>query len=250
MMASDSDKIIRETPDIETASADYALRFGGRIGAYFLEVQSKLTIGLLQRKEIRTVLEVGGGHGQLYGSLVKEGYTVTVTGSAPECKARLRHPRSGHDVRFISSDLLSFPFRDCSFDAVIAIRLLPHLQKWPQLISEMCRVANDLVIFDYPDFCSFNLFYRLAFRWKKAVERNTRTFSLFTRRTIAAELHNHGFDQITYHPQFFMPMVVYRVARYPSLARMVEAVARTFRLTQWFGSPVITQASRKNLKYY
>ncbi len=78
-----------ETADIETASDDYAARFSGAVGSYFLQVQSRLTLDLLEDLPRASVLDVGGGHAQLTRPLIDNGYTVTVTGSADICRTRL-----------------------------------------------------------------------------------------------------------------------------------------------------------------
>lgn len=235
---------VRETPDIETASEDYATRFSGRLGVYFLSVQSRITLELISQRGINTILDVGGGHGQLYFPLTRAGYSVTVTGSSPVCKARLTKLRGDRSARFIACDLRYLPFANRSFDAVVGFRLMPHLCQWQTVLSEMCRVAKDIVVIDYPDIRSFNILYRLAFKMKLALEKNTRTFSLFDRNTIARQFRREGFEDIAFHPQFFMPMVAYRAARSKRLAKLVEGSARFLGLTKFLGSPVITRAVR------
>ncbi len=55
-----------ETADIETSSDGYANRFGGKTGAWMLAVQERVTKQLLRDVPASaTVLDVGGGHGQL-----------------------------------------------------------------------------------------------------------------------------------------------------------------------------------------
>ena len=73
-------------PDIETASDDYARRFSGEVGAYFLDVQARTTLSLLEPWPGARVLDVGGGHGQVAIPLAENGFDVTVTGSSDECK--------------------------------------------------------------------------------------------------------------------------------------------------------------------
>ena len=53
----------RETPDIETSSDDYARRFAGPAGQFFLKIQEKAFERVLQGRPICSVLDVGGGHG-------------------------------------------------------------------------------------------------------------------------------------------------------------------------------------------
>src|SRR5262245_53053861 len=51
----------REEADVATSSADYARRFAGGVGAWFLEVQAKATVELLAPWPGASVLDVGGG---------------------------------------------------------------------------------------------------------------------------------------------------------------------------------------------
>ena len=50
-------------PDVETASDDYARRFSGPVGEWFLDVQERACLDLLRPWRGGTVLDVGGGHG-------------------------------------------------------------------------------------------------------------------------------------------------------------------------------------------
>ena len=65
-------------PDVETSSEDYARRFAGGVGAWFVEAQARITLELLAPWPRARVLDVGGGHAQLTGPLVEAGYDVTV----------------------------------------------------------------------------------------------------------------------------------------------------------------------------
>ena len=51
----------REEADVTTSSADYARRFAGGVGAWFLEVQAKATLDLLAPWPGASVLDVGAG---------------------------------------------------------------------------------------------------------------------------------------------------------------------------------------------
>jgi hypothetical protein len=82
--------VVRECPDVVTSSEDYARRFSGRAGEYFLQVQDRAVQQALAHKPGRTVLDVGGGHGQVASGLASAGYEVTVLGSDNVCFDRLR----------------------------------------------------------------------------------------------------------------------------------------------------------------
>lgn len=233
-----------ETADVETSSEDYATRFSGSIGNYFLSVQTKLALGLLKNFNIKTVLDVGGGHAQLTIPLVKNHYDVTVVGSDESCRNRLDQFLELNQFKFRVCDMLDLPFENNSFDAVLAFRLLPHVCRWKSLLEEMCRVSNKIIIVDYPDIRSLNIFYKFMFRIKKMLEGNTRPFSLFSRNEIMSELYQHEFGRIVYKPEFFMPMVVYRILKSVVLAQISEYFFHTIGLTRLLGSPIILRAEK------
>ena len=71
--------LLAETPDIETSSADYASRFSGRAGEYFLEVQAQTVSEALAGLTPGTVLDVGGGPGT-YSVLLAQAHPQRVLG--------------------------------------------------------------------------------------------------------------------------------------------------------------------------
>ena len=231
-----------ETADIETASDDYASRFAGPVGRYFLDVQARLTLDLLRDLPGASILDVGGGHGQLTMPLAGAGFDVTVTGSADICRARLDKHCDKGSFTYLTCDCLNLPFEDNRFDVVMAFRLLPHADQWQRLIAEMCRVADKAVIFDYPDRRSANILYDLLFDLKKNMEGNTRTYTLFSRREIAAALMANGFTAPVFKPEFFMPMVIHRKMKSPQISGMLEACFRVTGLTSLFGSPIVVRS--------
>lgn len=235
-----------ETADIETASDDYASRFAGPVGRYFLDVQARLTLDLLRDLPGASILDVGGGHGQLTMPLAEAGFKLTVTGSGDICRVRLDKYCDKERFTYLTCDSLNLPFADNHFDVVMAFRLLPHADQWQSLIREMCRVAGKAVIFDYPDRRSANILYDLLFDLKKNMEGNTRTYTLFSRREIAAELTANGFTAPAFKPEFFMPMVIHRKMKSPKISGMLETCFRVTGLTFLFGSPIIVRSDMKS----
>ena len=230
--------------DIETSSEDYARRFSGATGRYFLDVQERITLRFLARWPGARVLDVGGGHAQVAVPLVSSGYDVTVLGSDESCRERLDRILPSGSFAFQTGNLLKLPYEQHSFDVVMSFRLLSHEPRWESLLAEMCRVARHAVIVDYPEIRSFNILYKLLFGAKKAFEGNTRAFITFRGPHVADSVKSHGFANVDYQPQFFFPMVVHRGLRRVSISRAIEAVAGRVGLRRCFGSPVILCASR------
>jgi SAM-dependent methyltransferase len=236
-----------ETADVETSSDDYARRFAGPVGDWFLERQAATTRELLgDLPASATVLDVGGGHGQLTPMLVAAGYDVLVTGSDASCASRLAPWLRAGRCRFEVGNVIALAHADRSFDAVLAFRLLPHVARWRELVTELCRVSRRIVIVDYPSSRSLNLFAERGFTAKKRFEGNTRPFTLFSPAEIRAALAAIGFAVTDSRPQFFWPMVLHRMLGSRGAARALEAPAGWLGLTRLAGSPVIIRAERSN----
>ena len=235
-----------EDADVSSSSDDYARRFAGAVGQWFLDIQTGITLDLLRGlPPPATVLDVGGGHAQIAPQLIEAGYEITVVGSDPVCAARLAPWTASGRCRFEVANLLSLPYADRSFDAVVCFRLLPHSVSWKGLIEELCRVARRSVILDFPSTRSANLFSSRLFQLKRAIELNTREFSLFNPSEINSAFRRNGFIVRKNRPQFLLPMVLHRWANQSVLSRVAETPGRLLGLTRWFGSPIIIRADRR-----
>ena len=233
-----------ETADIESSSEDYALRFSGAIGSWFLKVQEQATLQLLARHRAASVLDVGGGHGQLTGGLIRSDYRVTILGSSPSCNMRVQRYIDGNRCSFTVGNILDLPYPSRSFDIVLSFRLLPHVVQWKHFIGELSRVARNVVIVDYPSARSMNCLAPLLFDVKKRIEGDTRRFASFTERELLTEFEASGFKSAERYPEFFLPMVLHRVMQRPKLSSALERAARLSGATRFFGSPVILKVVR------
>jgi ubiquinone/menaquinone biosynthesis C-methylase UbiE len=233
---------MRETADIETSSEGYAARFSGPVGTWMLGVQERIVRRLLAELPGGTVLDVGGGHGQLASPLAASGRQLTVLGSDASCSRRLAPEIAAGSVRFVVGDVLALPYPDRSFDAVLCFRLLPHCDAWERLVAELCRVARAAVIVDYPTDESLNRVAPLLFGAKKRIEGNTRTFTLFRHRDVAQAFAAAGWQIARREPQFFLPMVLHRSLGCRPCSEALEAAGGALGLTRRWGSPVIALA--------
>lgn len=234
-----------EQPDLASSTDEYARRFAGAVGHYFLDVQWEFVRAFLPAPGTCRILDVGGGHAQLAQPLVKLGYDVTVFGSNDACIPRLDREVGAGKYHYVSGDLLSLPLDSDSFDIVLAFRLLPHLDNWPRFLDEVTRVASKSVVVDFPDLCSVNWFSERLFAAKAMVEDNTRHYRCFHQREIVDRLTTNEFCNIELQGQFLFPMAIHRLMRTRILSESLERVARATGMTERFGSPVILKASRK-----
>ena len=232
-----------EAPDIETASAEYAARFEGPAGQFLLAAQESAVRALLAPYAGQTLLEIGGGHGQLLRVYAALDLKVTLHGSRQSCFDRLSGPE------FERVDCLVGPYfelglPDRSFDVVVAIRLVMHEREWQRLLKEMCRVARKAVIIDYASTRSLNAVGPLLFKVKKKLEGNTRNYLSFSRDQLAQVLDRSGFNVLAEERELFLPTVVHRKLGANAMLRSTEKLCRTIGLTGALGSPVILRAQR------
>lgn len=243
---SNSETVFPETADIETSSHDYAQRFSGEIGAWLLQVQEKATLQLLSPYQQAKVLDVGGGHGQLTNALIQNGYQVTVVGSDNSCKTRIQSFIDQNLCSFQVGNILDLPYPNQAFDVVVSYRLLPHVQAWQKFLFELCRVARQAVIIDYPAVQSMNYIAPYLFQVKKKLEGNTRPFTCFREDELLNVCQSAGFVKGDRYPQFFLPMVLHRKLKSPKISSAMENLSRLAGLTNLLGSPVIIKLFRDN----
>ena len=241
MSATDPQCPFPETADIHTSSDEYATRFSGSAGHWMLTVQEKITRRMLRGYADASVLDVGGGHGQLAVPLCQDGWRVTVLGSDDSCRHRVQAVVDAGACRFVVGNVLNLPFPDNSFDVVLCFRLLTHCERWPELVRELCRVARQCVIVDYPTGQSLNAIAPALFGAKKKFEKNTRTWALFQHWQIRDEFSKNGFVPAETKKQFFLPMVMHRMLKSRALSAFLETVCRLLGLTCLWGSPVIVR---------
>lgn len=233
-----------ETADIETASDAYAARFSGAAGAWMLGVQESVTRSLVSEPPGSTILDVGGGHGQLAIPLARAGFRMTVTGSDASCRHRLSAEVAAGRCSFVVANSLALPYPERAFDCVLCFRLLTHCERWPELVAELCRVSAGAVIAEYPTSRSVNRIAPALFQAKKSLEGNTRPWRLFRDEEIDEAFQRCGFVPEQRAGQFCLPIVLHRTLRSPTVSRFLEGACRLAGLTRLFGSPVIVRMVR------
>lgn len=234
-----------ETADIQTASEDYANRFAGEIGKWFLRIQTETTLKCLAGYPQATVLDVGGGHGQTLNPLIQQGYQVTILGSSPICRARIQTFLDGNLCQFQVGNVLDLPYPDEAFDVAISYRFMAHVTQWQQFVRELSRVAKKAVIIDYPTTRSINALTPYLFQFKKNLEGNTRPFICYQEAELIRHFQDLGLHLDRRYAQFFYPMVVHRALKAAQFSAVLENSIRWTGLTRLLGSPVIAKFTKK-----
>lgn len=232
-----------EYADVFTSSAEYAGRFSGSSGNYMLLVQERAIASMLFPYKAMSVLDVGGGHGQLIGLYKRLGMNIMLHGSSPVCFERLGDLQS-ENIRRVVSSPSEIPLKDKSIDVVVSVRLLSHMDHWDDFLGELCRVARKAVIVDYPSTRSLNIFTPLLFDMKKNIEKNTRSYLSFSSRELRLSFQKYGYKKFSEQALFFLPMVVHRIGGGNTILRNAEAVFKLSRLTSFLGSPIILKAEK------
>lgn len=233
-----------EHADVETSGEAYARRFAGAVGAWLLGTQEAATLRMLTPYRAASVLDVGGGHGQVTAALVAHGHRVMVFGSAECCRRGVEAFLAAGQCAFQSGDLLALPYPDRSHDVVLSYRLLPHVARWKALLRELARVARRALLIDVPIRRSVNVLAPWLFAVKRRVEGNTRPFTLFDERAVLDVAATAGFVLGDRYAQFLLPMALHRLLGAPRLSAASERVLRAAGATSRFGSPVILKLVR------
>ena len=232
-------------PDVHSAGPGYAKRFGGDIGAFFLTRQWEVIEHALRTNKISagSVLDVGGGHGQLAPRFVAADWKVTVVGSPTASTEQLNSQLDRSDFEYVTSSLPSLPFPNRSFDLVTATRMLAHVPCVSDFLSEVCRVARRAVIVDYPVTGVVHRLAAMALRLKQKLEPDTRPYRCLHRSEVEALFAQHQFAIAAQTGQFLWPMALHRLARQRYLADILEAIPRRCGWAARWGSPIIALAT-------
>lgn len=231
-----------DSPDIHTASEAYARRFtgGGRVALIRQAECLEHMLGAMNAGPLR-VLDVGGGHAQTTETMLAHGHDVVVQGSAASCFQRLAPLARAQPDRLTgcASSLLTLPFADGSFDLVMALRLMAHVTRWRELLTEMLRVTRRYLVIDFPILSGAQRLAGILFRLKMRVEGNTRPFFLYNRRDVLHHLRSFGAAPTAEEGELVLPMALHRMLGSPDASIRAEMFLSRVGLRALWGSPVL-----------
>jgi ubiquinone/menaquinone biosynthesis C-methylase UbiE len=221
-------------------------RFGGPIGELVAKTQARVLANMIGRIKDRTIIDVGTGAGRAALMLALGGARVTAVDASEQMLevARRRAADNGVTVNFQRGDAHALKFGDRTFDVAVCLRVLMHAQEWQQCMSELCRVAERLVIFDYPSATSAAVVQSLTRRAAHAVGLRTEPYRVFTHKIITRELARNNFRIRSVHRQFTMPIQLHRAIGSRRFTLFSEGVLDRAGLLRMFGSPVTVCAER------
>ena len=221
-------------------------RFSGPIGELVAGTQARVLANMIGRIQGRTIIDVGTGTGRAALMLALGGAKVTAIDASEQMLevARRRAAENVVRVNFQRGDAHALNFGDRTFDVAVCLRVLMHTPDWRQCMSELCRVAERLVIFDYPSATSAAMLHSLTRRAVHAAGGHTEAYRVFTRRSITRELVRNGFRLRSVHRQFTMPIQLHRAIGSRRFTELSENLLDRAGLLRLFGSPVTVCAER------
>lgn len=229
--------------DLDPSTDRYARRFAGPTGEWLLSVQTHAVRKLIASWKGGTVLDVGGGHGQIARPLLEDGHPVTVLSSTETAfgqAAKIEHA----SLTRTTGNLMDPPFADQSFDVVTAVRMMAHVGDWQRFVAGLTRIARHAVIVDFPVPGGANALEPLLFGLKKRLEGDTRRFATMTKAEVRAAFTAHGFKPQGEIGQFVLPMVVHRKLKVPGISGALEGGLSAIGLARAMGTPVVMAAIR------
>ncbi len=223
-----------------------ALRFSGPIGRLIADTQEQQIAAFLAPVEGRRVLDVGTGTGRAAIALAKRGALVTgVDASAEMLEVAGRRARdAGALVTFARGDAHRLDFPDREFDSVVCLRVLMHTPDWRASLRELCRVASNRVVFDYPSLYSAAALQALVRRVTRTMDPAVEAYRVFSPRAVARVVAGAGFTITAEHRQFVLPIALHKRLNSETWTRRVEGGMARAGLMRLLGSPVTVVAER------
>ena len=236
----------RHYADPATARSFEDRRFSGPIGQLVASTQARVIANFIGRIHQREILDVGTGTGRAARLLASGGARVTAVDASEAMLAiaRERAAAEGVAITWRVGDAHALDFADRSFDVVVSLRVLMHTPEWRRCIAECCRVANRLVIVDYPAAMSVAFVEAAARRVAHAVGRPTEPYQVFTDAEIRGAFESCGFRVRSVHRQFVLPIALHKAIGSRRLTTRIERILDRVGLLGLVGSPVSIVAER------
>jgi len=156
------------------SSEEYALQQASHTSAYFHRLLDVIDAVLAQPR--LSVLEIGAGSAvAMQDFLARHRDAKAVAMELSSASIRAARRGSAPSLRAIAGNALDLPFRDRSFDAVMAFEVLEHLPDVARALGEMLRVVRPpgFIIIGLPNHAS--LWTPIEDRW---LRRDRRAFGV------------------------------------------------------------------------
>jgi ubiquinone/menaquinone biosynthesis C-methylase UbiE len=221
-------------------------RFGGPIGEYVAKSQARVLANMVGRIQDRSIVDVGTGAGRAAILMARGGARVTAVDASEQMLevARQRAAEERLKIKFVRGDAHALQFTDRAFDVAICLRVLMHAPDWRRCLGELCRIAERLVIFDYPAAMSVALLESVSRRVVHTLGARTEAYRVISDRAIRQALRQSNFQVRSVHRQFVMPIQFHRAIGSRKFTIWSEDVLDRVGLLKRLGSPVTVVAER------
>ena len=228
--------------DLRAARAFEERRFSGPIGGMVAAEQQRVLANMIGRIHERTILDIGTGFGRTAITLAGGAAFVTAIDSSEALLTEARRRAAGRIVKvnFLKGDAHALDFKSRSFDVVVCMGVLLNARDWRQCLAEACRVADRLVIFDYPSSSSAALVHSTIRRLSGGG-----MYRVLSRREVEQALGRSHFRVRSAHRQYVMPMWFHRAIGSRHFTAWLEDLFDRMGLLKAFGSPVTICAERE-----
>ena len=232
--------------DSATAESFDAKRFGGPIGQLIANTQEAVIAGFLEPLQGRAILDVGTGTGRGAIALARRGAVVTAVDASNEmlAVAARRAADAGVEVIFAREDVHGLSYRDESFDAVVCLRVLMHTPDWRRSLEELCRVARNRIVFDYPALISVAALQSAVRRIAHTAGARVEAYRVLSDRAVQSALAANGFQLAGCHRQFVLPIALHKWIGSAAVTTRAEGALARAGLCRILGSPVTIVAQR------
>ncbi|RZN61791.1 class I SAM-dependent methyltransferase [Methanonatronarchaeum sp. AMET6-2] len=191
--------------DPEIAEEYDPKRFSGEGGHHIDQTEKTCVKKALGKINQQKILEIATGTGRFSLMLAQEGADVTACDiSSPMLEiAQTKADKKGlsNTINFFKGDAEQLPFKDNTFDKVMAIRFMHLVDDPEKFLKEMTRVTKKTVIFDTFNLQSFRILYN------KILPMDSRLYSEEEVQKLAEKNGLKIEDKIE---NFVIPFAIYR----------------------------------------
>lgn len=225
-----------------------AARFSGVIGRTIAAHQLEFVISQIGDLHDVTILDVGAGTGRTALPLSQKDARVVAADASVKMLAILKEKAflQGIPIRISRIDAHCLPFRDRSFDTVLSFRMIMHVVDWKRTVSELCRVADRLVVLDFPPRCGFAGLAPLIHPLIRPFNPNHQSYNVFNIAEVSRTLADAGFNVTAVDRHLVLPFGLHRLINSSVFTRISETILQKIGLRDIFGAPVTLVARRKD----
>ncbi len=219
-------------------------RFGSAVGEFLKQTQEQIVFSKLPDVSGWKVIDVGAGTGRFTIAFLERGAEVTACDASEEMLKVLQSKTTNPGLQTKTTDAQSLPYQNKSFDCAVSFRMLMHVVDWKKALSELCRVSQDWVIFDFPPKRGFLRLAPLFHCIKQPFSKHLQAYKVLPPRDIKDVLQSEHYEIVSQDHGYFLPIAAHRMMRNVRFSNISEKTFAKLRLTHLFGSPVTIFARR------